>query len=548
MGKSTLLLTAVASLLFSGASATLDPIVIKGAKFFFNSNDTQFFIKGVAYQAGFNPSTSGSSSSNSTTKYTDPLADVDSCTRDVPELQKLGANTIRTYAIDPTADHSKCMALLDAAGIYVISDLGEPSNSIDRSDPQWTTTLFDRYTSVVDAMATYSNVIGFFAGNEVPNNLTYTGSAAIVKAAVRDTKAYIKQKNYRSMGVGYAADDDQTVRAQVASYLNCGDTDSSIDFWGYNIYEWCGNATFESSGYSTRVTEFSSYSVPSFFAEYGCNQDAGGAADRKFTEVAALYGDQMTPVFSGGIVYEYFEETNDFGLVKVSDDASSVSELADFGAFQTEMAAATPSGVSKGSYNPTNTQAACPSVGTNWNAATPLPPTPDQSVCDCMIQSLQCVAKSSVTVEDVGPLFNNAIYNGKGFTNNTGIVVNTTAGIYGPYSGCNATEKLSWAMNAYYLAQESADTACDFAGNATVVSNPSPASTCSSVLAAATSANSGTSVGTNSGSSSKSGAASSTSKKSEGGMTVGASLGISTAFMTGFTLLAAFSGAGMILL
>jgi len=549
MGKSTLLLTAVASLLFSGASATLDPIVIKGSKFFFNSNDTQFFIKGVAYQAGFNPSTSGSTSTNSTTKYTDPLGDVDSCTRDIPELQKLGANTIRTYAIDPTLDHSKCMALLDAAGIYVISDLGEPSNSIDRSDPQWTTTLLDRYTSVVDAMATYSNVIGFFAGNEVPNNLTYTGSAAIVKAAVRDTKAYIKQKNYRTMGVGYAADDDQTVRAQVASYLNCGDVDSSIDFWGYNIYEWCGtDATFESSGYSTRVTEFSTYSVPSFFAEYGCNKNSGGAAERKFTEVAALYGDNMTGVFSGGIVYEYFEETNDFGLVKVSDDASSVSELDDFGAFQTAMASVAPSGVSKGSYTATNTQAACPAVGTNWNAATPLPPTPDKDVCSCMVQSLSCTAKSSVTVADVGPLFNDVIYNGQGFTNNTGIVVNTTTGIYGPYSGCNATEKLSWAMNAYYLAQNSVDTACDFGGNATIVSNPSPASTCSSLIAAATSANSGTSAGTGSSTASKSGAASSTTKKSEGGMTVGATLGISTAFMTGFTLLAAFSGAGMILL
>jgi 1,3-beta-glucanosyltransferase GAS1 len=441
------------------------------------------------------------------------------------------------------------MSALDAAGIYVISDLSEPATSIDRSDPQWTTQLLDRYTSVVDALAPYTNVIGFFAGNEVPNNLTYTGSAAIVKAAVRDTKAYIKQKNYRPLGVGYAADDDATVRAQVAAYLNCGDTASTIDFWGYNIYEWCGNSNINESGYATRVTEFSGYSVPSFFAEYGCNKDVGGAAGRNFTEVAALYGNQMTPVFSGGIVYEYFEETNDFGLVKVTESSSSVSELADYGTFQTAIAAVSPSGVSKGSYNPSNTQAACPPVGTNWNAATPLPPTPNTDVCSCMVSSLKCAAKPGVSSDIVGLLFNDVIYSkNSGFTNNSGIVVNTTSGTYGPYSGCNATEKLAWAMNAYYLAQNSVATACDFGGNATIVSNPSAASTCSSVIAAATSANSGTSPGTGSGSGSGSGAASSTSKKSEGGMTVGASLGISTTFMVGFTMLAAFSGAGMILL
>lgn len=478
-------------------------------------------------------------------QYTDPLADEAACTRDVPELQKLGANTIRTYAIDPTKDHSKCMAMLDAAGIYVISDLGEPQTSIDRSNPEWTTELYARYTSVVDALAQYTNVIGFFAGNEVPNNLTYTGSAAMVKAAVRDTKAYIKSKNYRAMGVGYAADDDQTVRAQVASYLNCGDASTSIDFWGYNIYEWCGDSDINTSGYADRVKEFSSYNVPSFFAEYGCNKP-GGAEGRKFTEVAALYGNQMTPVFSGGIVYEYFEEDNDFGLAKADAGSSSVSELPDFAAFATAMASATPSGVQKGSYNPTNIAASCPPVGTNWNAATPLPPMPDKSVCACMMSGLKCTAKSSIDPKAVGPLFDELF----GYTNGnlSGIVRNTTTGIYGPYSMCNSTEQLSWAMDAYYKMQKSASTACDFAGNATVVASPNQASTCSSVIAAATSANSGTSPGTggSGGSGSSAGAASSTSKKSDGGMTVGATLGVSTAFTVAFTVFAALSGAGMI--
>jgi 1,3-beta-glucanosyltransferase GAS1 len=130
------------------------------------------------------------------------------------------------------------MQMLDAAGIYVISDLGEPNTSINREDPAWDLTLYARYTGVIDSMAKYTNTIGFFAGNEVTNNASYTPASAFVKAAVRDMKAYIASKSYRAMGVGYAADDDADLRANVAAYMNCGDSSTSIDFWGYNIYEW----------------------------------------------------------------------------------------------------------------------------------------------------------------------------------------------------------------------------------------------------------------------------------------------------------------------
>lgn len=267
-------------------------------------------MKGVAYQQDTG---AAGATSEQTSKYIDPLADADNCKRDIPFLKELGTNTIRTYAINPESDHSACMKMLQEAGIYVVSDLGEPSLSINRDNPQWSTELYTRYTKVVDELGQYSNVIGFFAGNEVSNNKSNTDASAFVKAAVRDTKAYIKnKKNSRWMGVGYAANDDAEIRKDIADYFNCGKEEDAIDFWGYNIYSWCGKSDMKKSGYSTQAKFFEEYSVPVFFAEYGCNVP-GGASERIFEETAALYEDEMTKVFSGGIVYMYFQEDNDYG-------------------------------------------------------------------------------------------------------------------------------------------------------------------------------------------------------------------------------------------
>lgn len=262
------------------------------------------FIKGVAYQQDY-----ASDNPNSSNGYTDPLADPDSCRRDLPYLRQLSTNTIRVYAVDPTKDHSECMNMFADAGIYVIADLGSPSESIESNNPAWTTELYERYTSVVDSLANYTNTLGFFAGNEVVTQPNTTFSAPFVKAAVRDTKAYIKSK-YRPIGVGYAAEDNQYVRDALSAYMNCGSNqDEAVDFYGQNVYSWCGDSSFTQSGYNVRVENYQNYSVPVFFAEYGCNT----AGTRLFTETPVLYGSMMDDVFSGGIVYLYFQDTNDYG-------------------------------------------------------------------------------------------------------------------------------------------------------------------------------------------------------------------------------------------
>jgi hypothetical protein len=63
----SLSLLSAACLLLNGASAAVDPIVIQGSKFFYKTNGTQFFIKGVAYQQGVSAGGGGAlGGSNST--------------------------------------------------------------------------------------------------------------------------------------------------------------------------------------------------------------------------------------------------------------------------------------------------------------------------------------------------------------------------------------------------------------------------------------------------------------------------------------------------
>jgi hypothetical protein len=183
------------------------------------------------------------------------------------------------------------MQMMADADIYVLADLSSPTESIDRNNPSWDDDLYTRYTSVIDAMANYTNILGFFAGNEVANSDNTTAAMAYVKAATRDMKAYIKQKNYRPIGVGYAAADVTGIRQQLADFLNCGSPDDAIDFFGDNVYEWCGDSSYTMSGYNNITSEFQNYSVPYFFAEYGCITQP-----RTFTNVPVLYGPQMNTI------------------------------------------------------------------------------------------------------------------------------------------------------------------------------------------------------------------------------------------------------------
>lgn len=143
------------------------------------------------------------------------------------------------------------------------------------------------------------------------------------QAVQRDMKAYISKHATRPIPVGYSAADVRSILLDQANYFQCDvkTADSRADFFGLNSYSWCGDSDYHASGYDVLTEDFANSSFPVIFSEYGCN----AVQPRKFSEVQALYGEDMSQAFAGGLVYEYAQEENDYGLVVV--DSSGDAKL-----------------------------------------------------------------------------------------------------------------------------------------------------------------------------------------------------------------------------
>lgn len=317
-------------------SAAVTPLEVENNYFFNPITKTRFQIVGVAYQPGgeaaYDPKTGK-----------DPLSHKDECLRDAALLQVLGVNTIRVYNLDPDINHDECASIFNAAGMYMIIDVNSPlvGESLTSWHPweSYYTAYVNRTFAIVEAFKSYPNTLAFFSGNEVINN-NQTGADVppYVRAITRDLKNYVAKHCDRKIPVGYSAADVREVLWDSYNYFQCainGDPDdmSRADIFALNSYSWCGAATFSSSGYNVLVNGFTGASLPVFYSEYGCNTPA----PRIFTEVPAIYGPQMTGVFSGGIVYQYTQEENKFGLVQLADDGSATL-LGDFNTLKDQYA------------------------------------------------------------------------------------------------------------------------------------------------------------------------------------------------------------------
>lgn len=83
----------------------------------------------------------------------------------------------------------------------------------------------------------------------------------------------------------------------------------------------------------------------------------------------------MTGVFSGGLVYEFTQESSKYGLVQVSDDGTTVEKLVDYENLQKMYkATAEPSG--DGGYQQNLPAEECPDQTPLWEASNTLPDLP----------------------------------------------------------------------------------------------------------------------------------------------------------------------------
>ncbi|ORY18312.1 Glucanosyltransferase-domain-containing protein [Clohesyomyces aquaticus] len=317
-----LALLAFLALLIAVVNA-VHPVKVQGQDFVDTVTGKRVMIIGVDYQpggqAGYKPQNGEDALTNGTV-----------CLRDAALLQRLGVNTIRVYNVDPTLNHDDCASIFNAVGIYMIIDVNSPlgGESLNRAEPasSYNAGYLSRIFGVVENFKGYPNTLGFFAGNEVMNDVgSSKENPPYIRAIQRDLKNYIAAHSTRTIPVGYSAADVRPILEDTWAYMQCSLTGSisdptRSDFFGLNSYSWCGaDATYQTAGYNDLVTMFANTTLPIFFSEYGCNKPEGVA--RVFNEVAALYGKDMTGL-SGGLVYEYSQEESDYGLVVINGNGT----------------------------------------------------------------------------------------------------------------------------------------------------------------------------------------------------------------------------------
>jgi hypothetical protein len=339
---------------------SITPVEVKGNAFF--AGDTRFYIRGLDYQPG------GAAGADTKSGVADPIADVAGCKRDIEYFKDLGINTIRVYSVDNSLNHDECMNMLADAGIYLALDVNNPRYALNRDDPQpsYNDVYLQSVFATIDAFQGYDNTLLFFSGNEVINTPANSNCAPYIKAVTRDMKQYIRSRGYRQIPVGYSAADVEENRYQTALYMNCGTPDSRSDFFAFNDYSWCDPSSIQTSGWADKVKQYGDYSIPLFLSEYGCIK-----GERKFEEVGSLYSPQMTPVYSGGLVYEYSEEGTDYGIVVIS--GNNIKTEGDYTDLKNALEQ-TPAPSDDGGYKADGTPSKCPPKSANWEVGTDLLP------------------------------------------------------------------------------------------------------------------------------------------------------------------------------
>ena len=173
----------------------------------------------------------------------------------------------------------------------------------------------------------------------------------------------MNSSGYRPIPIGILAANDSFNCGLAASYLNCGNSNETVDFWAIRT-TWCGTEGRD------LISTYESYGIPVFFGSYDCNTTTD------FGEVGLLYRSSMSAVFSGGFretsvgmyeliiskYYNFLKLTRTLDILNGSTDSASNYSL-----FSTQLAGVSPSPIQRTTYLPTNSRySACPTDNSTW--------------------------------------------------------------------------------------------------------------------------------------------------------------------------------------
>jgi hypothetical protein len=463
-------------------------LTIKGSYFFRQHGGDRYFIRGVYY--GDSGRTAGLS-----TAFIDLLGDDSLCARDIPDLTALGINTLLVEDVDMTKDHTDCMRLLESANIAVMLMLNGRTPRYYTQDNQsyspWDYNIINDFHGIIDGFSKYPNTLGFYFGASKRSNFLPQRA----KRAVIEFKKYAARKRYRNIPFGYINSIHDPSVGTVAEFLNCGDREDSVDFYGFGKpirkLNYCADSA--SIFGDDLVAQYAGYSIPTFTLG-GCQRNNS----HSFSEIQQIFGDPGADILSGIFIREWMDNPSNganlgkfvrgwrptlirAGLIDAITSNDS-SRAPDFYVLASQLKKAHPSTVQLAQYTPTNTAPAChaltiPNVRSpEWDSQAPvpditlaenLPALPYNRTCFCMMDTLECVtdpawSPSQQSKYIAGHCSKKPGGPEPGCEATTG---NETTGVFGTYLGCEMREKSSWIANAAYLAaNQKAEPACRSVG------------------------------------------------------------------------------------
>jgi hypothetical protein len=268
----------------------------------------QFLIKGVTYSPRKPNTRPGDKES-----YIDPLGEdwLPELRKDIPFFHQLGINTIFVDHADPTQSPEHALQLLQDEGIYVLLELFtnihlKDSHRIQAADIDlqrlYSPSKVRKNLAIVSQTAHFPNILSYSISQSDIHSSASTKLAALYRAAVRDTKLFIRKTGARQIPVGANLSFTQQFRLGALQYMTAGSPEERVDFMSFAVYDWVGPSSFVISGYKNLCEAFEPWPVPMFWAEYGT---AYHGRARVMDEVECVFSPDMTGVFSGGFLHTF---------------------------------------------------------------------------------------------------------------------------------------------------------------------------------------------------------------------------------------------------